>query len=116
MHEAIINRTITTKRFFSRSEVFKVSTLTDSSRAHRDIYYKDPALFVKQSVVDRYVDDIAFTFNVPRSALSVVRGCISPWIAYSDVCRQQQQKGYSQAWSSYGNVMGNAMMANRLKR
>lgn len=38
----------------------------------RDIYYKDPALFVKQSIVDRYVEDISFTFSVPRSALCVV--------------------------------------------
>jgi len=44
----------------------------DINVSFRDIYYKDPALFLKQSVVDRYVDDIAFTFNVPRSALSVV--------------------------------------------
>ncbi len=39
---------------------------------YRDIYYKDPALFGKQSVVDRYVDDIASTFQVPRSSLNVV--------------------------------------------
>lgn len=38
----------------------------------RDIYYKDPSLFGKQDAVDRYVDDLAYTFEVPRSALNVV--------------------------------------------
>ncbi|KAM0717806.1 hypothetical protein Q7P37_006138 [Cladosporium fusiforme] len=37
----------------------------------RDIYYRDPALFSQQSHVDRYVDIIANTFHVPRSALHV---------------------------------------------
>lgn len=37
----------------------------------RDIYYQDPALFGTQAVVDRYVDDIAFTFSVSRSKLNV---------------------------------------------
>jgi len=36
-----------------------------------DIYYRDPALFNKQYTVDRYVDDIAYTFGVTRSALNV---------------------------------------------
>ncbi|KAF2769764.1 DNA topoisomerase IV, alpha subunit [Teratosphaeria nubilosa] len=36
-----------------------------------DIYYRDPALFGSQSHVDRYVDDIAFTFGVPRSSLNI---------------------------------------------
>ncbi|KAK5116171.1 hypothetical protein LTR62_008497 [Meristemomyces frigidus] len=37
----------------------------------RDIYYRDVALFGHQRHVDRYVDDIAFTFGVPRAALNV---------------------------------------------
>ncbi|KAH9831066.1 Meiotic recombination protein SPO11 [Teratosphaeria destructans] len=39
--------------------------------AQYDIYYRDPALFGSQSHVDRYVDDIAFTFGIPRSALNI---------------------------------------------
>jgi meiotic recombination protein SPO11 len=39
----------------------------------RDIYYKDPSLFLKQDVVDKYVDDIACTFGVERGRLNVVR-------------------------------------------
>ncbi|KAK6442181.1 endodeoxyribonuclease [Oleoguttula sp. CCFEE 5521] len=50
VHEALRNETVLSKR---------------------DIYYRDPALFNKQSTVDRYVDDIAYTFGVPRSALNV---------------------------------------------
>ncbi|KAF2685142.1 DNA topoisomerase IV, alpha subunit [Lentithecium fluviatile CBS 122367] len=37
----------------------------------RDMYYRHPGLFGKQSVVDQYVDDIACTFGVPRSLLNV---------------------------------------------
>ncbi|OBT68740.1 hypothetical protein VE03_02199 [Pseudogymnoascus sp. 23342-1-I1] len=37
-----------------------------------DIYYRDPDLFVKQAVVDRYIDDLAYTLNVPRDALNIV--------------------------------------------
>ncbi|KAG9245941.1 Spo11/DNA topoisomerase VI subunit A [Calycina marina] len=38
----------------------------------RDIYYRDPELFVKQAVVDRYVEDIAYTLGVERDALNIV--------------------------------------------
>lgn len=41
------------------------------------MYYTDPALFGGQHVVDHYVDAIAYTFDVPRSSLNVVRGCCS---------------------------------------
>lgn len=37
------------------------------------MYYRHPDLFVKQSVVDRYVDDLACTFGITRSQLNVVR-------------------------------------------
>jgi DNA topoisomerase VI subunit A len=39
----------------------------------RDMYYRQPELFVKQSVVDRYVDDLACTLGISRSQLNVVR-------------------------------------------
>ncbi|KAH7330466.1 Spo11/DNA topoisomerase VI subunit A [Rhexocercosporidium sp. MPI-PUGE-AT-0058] len=50
-HEALVTGIVTTKR---------------------DIYYREPELFMKQEVVDRYVDDIAHTFGVGRDALNVV--------------------------------------------
>ncbi|KAF7507604.1 hypothetical protein GJ744_010274 [Endocarpon pusillum] len=37
----------------------------------RDIYYRDPELYGKQALVDRYVDDIAYTCNVTRRKLNV---------------------------------------------
>ena len=39
---------------------------------NRGIYYRDPALFGGQEVVDRNVDRIAATFGVRRSCLNVV--------------------------------------------
>jgi hypothetical protein len=38
----------------------------------RDIYYRDPELFRSQSVVDRYVDVVAYTCGVTRIDLNVV--------------------------------------------
>ncbi|TVY31925.1 Meiotic recombination protein, partial [Lachnellula occidentalis] len=50
-HEALVTGIVTTKR---------------------DIYYRDPELFMKQTVVNQYVDDIAYTLGVERDALNVV--------------------------------------------
>ena len=36
------------------------------------MFYRDPALFGSQAVVDRYVDSFAASFGVPRSDLNVV--------------------------------------------
>ena len=38
----------------------------------RNIYYKNPALFKSQHVVNRYVDILAYTFGVQRADLNVV--------------------------------------------
>ena len=38
----------------------------------RDIYYRDPELFVKQAVVDRYIDDLAYTLSISRHSLNIV--------------------------------------------
>ncbi|KAK2748971.1 hypothetical protein FQN57_007254 [Myotisia sp. PD_48] len=37
----------------------------------RDIFYQDPAYFGSQQLVDRYIDDIAYTIDVDRTALHV---------------------------------------------
>ncbi|KFY71813.1 hypothetical protein V499_08004, partial [Pseudogymnoascus sp. VKM F-103] len=50
-HEALVTGIVTTKR---------------------DIYYRDPDLFIKQAIVDRYIDDLAFTLSIPRNALNIV--------------------------------------------
>ncbi|KFY10392.1 hypothetical protein V492_05045 [Pseudogymnoascus sp. VKM F-4246] len=51
--------------------------------AWKDIYYRDPDLFVKQAVVDRYIDDLAFTLDIPRDALNIVataKGLLSGFV------------------------------------
>ncbi|KAI9775434.1 MAG: hypothetical protein M1839_001129 [Geoglossum umbratile] len=45
--------------------------VSDTTTTKRDMYYKDPGLFLKQDVVDRFVDDIACTFGVDRGCLNV---------------------------------------------
>ncbi|SZF00009.1 unnamed protein product [Blumeria hordei] len=42
------------------------------TKRSRDIYYREPELFKRQSIVDRYIDEIAYTFGVERLALNVV--------------------------------------------
>ncbi|KAI7369303.1 DNA topoisomerase IV, alpha subunit [Hortaea werneckii] len=54
----------------------------------RDIYYRDVALFGKQAIVDRYVDDLAFTFNVPRSALNVAAAAKGILVGRINFCRR----------------------------
>lgn len=67
MHEALRASVTLSKRWSFDTSPNTLLMLT----SNRDIYYRDPALFGKQGHVDRYVDDIAFTFGVPRSALNV---------------------------------------------
>jgi meiotic recombination protein SPO11 len=59
-----------------------------ASHKRRDIYYHDPSLFGKQSHVDRYVDDIAYTFQVSRAQLNVTavaKGLIAGAVSF---CRR----------------------------
>lgn len=46
----------------------------------RNIYYRDPALFKSQHVVDRYVDILAFTLGVRRADLNVVSSLSLPCV------------------------------------
>ncbi len=46
----------------------------------RNIYYRDPALFKSQHVVDRYVDILAFTLGVRRANLNVVSSLSPPCV------------------------------------
>jgi meiotic recombination protein SPO11 len=71
VHDALVNNVVITKRYTNRrpslpGEVCLILTTS------RDIYYRDPALFSKQAVVDRFVDDLACTFGVRRLLLNVV--------------------------------------------
>lgn len=53
-------------------EVYCRFLLNLADATGRDIYYKDPALFKQQTVVNKYIDDFANTFGVLRSDLNVV--------------------------------------------
>lgn len=67
IHEALRTGRTVSKRYSAPNLSHRNDLLTASS----DIYYRDPALFGSQSHVNQYVDDIAFTFGVPRSSLNV---------------------------------------------
>ncbi|KXS98678.1 hypothetical protein AC578_1264 [Pseudocercospora eumusae] len=54
----------------------------------RDMYYRDPALFGCQRHVDRYVDDIASTFGVPRSSLNVTAAAKGLFAGAFELCRR----------------------------
>lgn len=52
------------------------------------MYYRDPALFGSQTHVDRYVDDIALTFHVPRSFLNVTAAAKGLIVGAATFCRK----------------------------
>lgn len=83
VHNGLVDNTVMTKRYkLSGAWAFSVLTLT------RDLYYRHPDLFVKQSVVDRYIDDLACTFGISRSQLNVVRSHLAVSYTGSD-CQLQ---------------------------
>ncbi|KAK5020272.1 endodeoxyribonuclease [Cryomyces antarcticus] len=57
VHEALTAEVVITKRSQIISFSYQSALGLTGHRSIRDIYYRDPALFVKQSVVDLYVDD-----------------------------------------------------------
>lgn len=52
-------------------ELIHAGLIDNTVMTKRDIYYRHPDLFVKQSVVDRYVNDLACTFGISRAQLNV---------------------------------------------
>ncbi|KAI7657753.1 DNA replication licensing factor [Hortaea werneckii] len=69
-------------------ELIHEALRTGVTISKRDIYYRDVALFGTQAVVDRYVDDIGFTFNVPRSALNVAAAAKGLLVGKINFCRR----------------------------
>ncbi|KAK3616608.1 endodeoxyribonuclease [Elasticomyces elasticus] len=69
-------------------ELMHEALRTGVTISKRDMYYRDPALFGSQTHVDRYVDDIAFTFNVPRSALNVTAVAKGLVVGALSICRR----------------------------
>lgn len=64
--------------------------MTSSASIHssRDVFYRDPALFVNQRYVDRYVDDIALTLGVSRSALNITAAAKGLIVGAVTFCRR----------------------------
>ena len=84
IHEALYDDLIISKRYrfnISNQDQTGIENLLKLHR--RNIYYKDPALFKRQSTVDKYVDIIAYTFGVSRFALNVVSGQRYPFVKVS---------------------------------
>lgn len=52
------------------------------------MYYRDPALFGTQTHVDRYVDDIAFTFGISRLSLNVAAAAKGLVAGAFQICRR----------------------------
>lgn len=50
----------------------------------RDIFYRDPELFKRQSTVDKYVNNIAHTCQVSRKGLNVVSESASNLVLLAD--------------------------------
>ncbi|KAK1061470.1 endodeoxyribonuclease [Friedmanniomyces endolithicus] len=69
-------------------ELMHEALRTGVTISKRDMYYRDPALFGSQTHVDRYVDDIAYTFNVPRSALNVTAAAKGLVVGAFSLCRR----------------------------
>ncbi|KAF4632534.1 hypothetical protein G7Y89_g5596 [Cudoniella acicularis] len=56
----------------TRTITFPSKSPQEAWKFSMDIYYRDPNLFIRQAVVDRYVDDLAYTLGIDRDALNVV--------------------------------------------
>lgn len=54
-------------------EIIKHLLDSNTLTTKRDVYYKDVNLFVSQTVVDKAIEDLAFSFGVPRFCLNVVK-------------------------------------------
>ncbi|WPH03730.1 meiosis-specific topoisomerase Spo11/meiotic recombination protein spo11 [Acrodontium crateriforme] len=69
-------------------ELVHVALRDDVVLSKRDIYYRDPALFGSQAYVDRYIDDIAYTFGTTRSALNITAAAKGLIVGAAVFCRK----------------------------
>jgi predicted RNA methylase len=70
------------------------------------MYYRDPELFVRQAAVDRYIDDIAYTFGVGRDALNVVRTHSSDHVLWIEVFATGSSCKRLGCWSFFNREEG----------
>ncbi|KAM0158790.1 hypothetical protein ACHAPG_003966 [Botrytis cinerea] len=82
-------------------ELSHEALVTGNIITKRDMYYRDPELFTKQAIVDRFVDDIACTLGLKRDALNVMataKGLVTGWFVMKR--RNQSAMDYSSAADS----------------
>ncbi|KAF5875863.1 putative meiosis-specific topoisomerase spo11 protein [Botrytis fragariae] len=82
-------------------ELSHEALVTGNIITKRDMYYRDPELFTKQAIVDRFVDDIACTLGLKRDALNVMaaaKGLVTGWFIMKR--RNQSIMDYSSAADS----------------
>ncbi|TEY86522.1 hypothetical protein BOTCAL_0006g00010 [Botryotinia calthae] len=82
-------------------ELSHEALVTGNIITKRDMYYRDPELFTKQTIVDRFVDDIACTLGLKRDALNVMataKGLVTGWFVMKR--RNQSAMDYSSAADS----------------
>ncbi|KAF8940974.1 endodeoxyribonuclease [Haplosporangium gracile] len=63
-----------TSRILRATELIHENVCKDTISSKRDMYYRDVMAFGCQPAVDGIVEDLACTFEVPRSSLNVVAG------------------------------------------
>lgn len=63
-----------TSRILRATELIHENVSKDTISSKRDMYYRDVMAFGRQTAVDEIVEDLACTFEVPRSSLNVVAG------------------------------------------
>ncbi|KAF9538247.1 endodeoxyribonuclease [Mortierella hygrophila] len=61
-------------RIIRATELIHENVSKDTIYSKRDMYYRDVMAFGSQTAVDGIVEDLACTFEVPRSSLNVVAG------------------------------------------
>ncbi|KAI8391460.1 Spo11/DNA topoisomerase VI subunit A [Radiomyces spectabilis] len=70
-HNKDLSNTEMLARYLRILEIIYEAVAMNLILTKRDIFYRDVALFGKQSVVNRMIDDISFHYNVPRSSLNI---------------------------------------------
>ncbi|KAF7960182.1 hypothetical protein EAE96_001780 [Botrytis aclada] len=91
-------------KFVSLLRILELSheaLVTGNIITKRDMYYRDPELFTKQAIVDRFIDDIAYTLGLKRDALNVMaaaKGLVTGWFIMKR--RNQSIMDYSSAADS----------------
>ncbi|KAF9132998.1 endodeoxyribonuclease [Mortierella sp. GBA39] len=63
-----------TSRILRATELIHENVSKNTISSKRDMYYRDVMAFGSQTAVDGIVEDLACTFEVPRSSLNVVAG------------------------------------------